>query len=301
MRKLLCGMGELYACLWMTLLVAAGGLASCQPPETRKGEDVLLARVYNQELYLSELKDMIPPGLSPEDSMEMIGAFVDRWVREAVLMEEAERAVPKDLNIDKLVRDYRASLIRHSYEKRLVEQMLDSVVTEQEIRDFYEQSKEQFRLEEPVVRCHFIKAPLSAPRLDEVDAWWAARDSASWEKLKLWAQSHAHVALLSDSTWYKYSEVVASLPPDMVNENDPSRHEEFVKDEEGYRYYFRLLEWYPAGEVPPVAYVRDKIVRTILHRRKQKLLDEVREQMYQKALRHNEIEIFTQWARGEGQ
>ncbi len=298
MRKLLCGMAR----TWIVLLLVAAGWASCQPPEDAKADDVLLARVYNQELYLSELKDMIPPGLSPEDSMEMIEAFVDRWVREAVLMEEAERAVPKDLNIDKLVRDYRASLIRHSYEKRLVEQMLDSVVTDEEIRDFYEQSKEQFRLEEPVVRCHFIKAPLSAPRLDEVDAWWAARDSASREKLKLWAQRYAHAALLSDSTWYKYSEVAASLPPGMVDEDDPSRHEDFVKDDEGYRYYFRLLEWYPAGEVPPVAYVRDKIVRTILHRRKQVLLDEVREQMYQKALRHNEIEIFTQWARRrEGQ
>ncbi len=285
----------------MVLLLVVAMLASCQPPEQGQKDDVLLARVYNQELYLSELKDMIPPGLSPEDSMEMIEAFVDRWVREAVLMEEAERAVPKDLNIDKLVRDYRASLVRHSYEKRLVEQKLDSVVTDQEIRDFYEQSKEQFRLEEPVVRCHFIKAPLSAPRLDEVDAWWASRDSASWEKLKLWAQSYAHVALLSDSTWYKYSEVVASLPPRMIDEDDPSRHETFVKDQEGYRYYFRLLEWYPAGAVPPVSYVRDKIVRTILHRRKQKLLDEVREQMYQKALRHNEIEIFTHWTSGGGQ
>ncbi len=288
--------GKLKAKLGAALLVGLCLFEACQPPESSTpDEDVLLARVYSQELYLSELKDMIPPQLSPEDSLEMLEAFVNRWVREAVLMEEAERAIPKDLNIDKLVRDYRASLIRHNYEKRLVEQKLDSVVTPAEVQAFYQQSKEQFRLEEPVLRCHFIKAPLSAPRLQEADVWWATRDSVSWEKLKMWAQRYAHVALLADSSWYKYSEIVASLPPDMVHEDDPSRNEAFVRDEEGYRYYFRLLEWYPAGEIPPVAYVRDKVIRTILHRRKQKLLDEVREQMYQKALRHNDVQIFVSW------
>lgn len=285
--------GPAFWAVWVGLIL----FEACQPPasSSRNDDDVLLARVYSQELYLSELKDMIPPNLPPEDSLEMLEAFVNRWVREAVLMEEAERAIPKDLNIDKLVRDYRASLVRHNYERRLVEQKLDSVVTHAEIQVFYQQSKEQFRLEEPVVRCHFVKAPLSAPRLKEVDAWWEARDSASWEKLKMWAQSYAHVALLADSSWYKYSEIVAFLPPGMVHEDDPSRNEAFVRHEEGYRYYFRLLEWYPAGDIPPVAYVRDKIIRTILHRRKQKLLDEVREQMYQKALRHNDVQIFVSW------
>ncbi len=284
----------------LVIHVALGALGlvwweACQPPVRNTKEDVLLARVYNQELYLSEVQDMIPPGLSAEDSLEMIEAFIDRWVREAVLMEEAERAIPKNLNIDKLVRDYRASLIRHNYEKRLVAQLLDSVVTDREIEAFFAQAKEQFRLDEPIVRAHFIKAPISAPRLDEVDAWWAAGDSTAWNKLQLWAQGWAQVAMLSDSAWHKYSELVAAMPPGMVDDHDPSRPPEFIRDEEGYRYYFRLLEWYPAGQIPPISYVHDKVKRTILHRRKQQLLDEVREQMYQKAVRHNDVEVFFQW------
>ncbi len=73
---------------------------------------------------------MFPPG---EDSSLIINAYVERWIRETLLLLEAERNIPSDLNIDKLVRDYRASLVRHSYEQFLVEQLLDSTVTKAEL------------------------------------------------------------------------------------------------------------------------------------------------------------------------
>lgn len=57
------------------------------------------------------------------------------------MQHEAEVNLPPDLNIDKLVRTYRASLITHNYEVALAEQLLDSTISQAELNDFYEKIK----------------------------------------------------------------------------------------------------------------------------------------------------------------
>ncbi len=82
----------------------------CSSQPAVKADDQLLAQVYNKNLYASELADVVPEGTNPTDSSLLVTAFVQRWIRDQLLMYEAERNIPKDLNIDELVRDYRASL-----------------------------------------------------------------------------------------------------------------------------------------------------------------------------------------------
>lgn len=42
---------------------------------------------------------------------------------------EAEKNVAADINLNKLVDDYRSSLLVYNFEKRLVDQMLNTIIT----------------------------------------------------------------------------------------------------------------------------------------------------------------------------
>ena len=166
MLKLITYIFFLTTCLWV----------SCTPAEKIPEEnDVELAKVFNKKLFLSELEGMVPEGATPEDSIKIINAEVERWARETLLMQEAEKNIPTDLNIDRLVRDYRMSLIRHNYEQFLVETQLDSVISEQELNDYYEKNKEQYQLKSSIIRCFFIKIPKLAPNVDRLRNWWQPR------------------------------------------------------------------------------------------------------------------------------
>ena len=101
-------------------------LWQCSPGEAPREDDRLLAEVYNKNLYLSELEGIVPEGVSSEDSVLMVSAFTQRWVREQLLMYEAERNIPKDLDIDELVRNYRASLVRFNFEEKIIAEKLDA-------------------------------------------------------------------------------------------------------------------------------------------------------------------------------
>ena len=84
---------------------------------------------------------MLPSGISAEDSTLIIEKFVKNWVRETAMLHEAEQNIPKGLDINQLVENYRASLVKHNYENIVVERLLDSVVTKAELESFYEKTK----------------------------------------------------------------------------------------------------------------------------------------------------------------
>ncbi|MEL6866271.1 MAG: hypothetical protein AAFP19_17710, partial [Bacteroidota bacterium] len=146
---------------------------ACTPMETPpEPDDKVLAKVFNKSLYLSELEGMTPEGSAPEDSALIINAYIERWVREALLMHEAERNIPKEIDIDQLVRDYRASLVRYNYEKLLVDLQLDSTINQNELQTYYEKNKIDYQLDSDIARSYFIKVPLEADGLDELRNWW---------------------------------------------------------------------------------------------------------------------------------
>ena len=264
----------------------------CGEAESQASADKLLARVHNKTLYLSELDGLFPQFATAEDSLLVIRAFTSRWVRDAVLLHAAEQNVPRGLNIDKLVRDYRASLIRSMYEKVLVEQMLDSTVTQEELSAFYEQHKQQYQLETPIIRCHFLKIPLPMAKAEQVRKWWASDEAYDRVQLKDYADQFAEVALLDENLWYSIEEVARSLPTGTITSENLSGKQEFTLQDGSFQYFFRLYERKNRQDIAPLGYIEEQARKVILHMRKQQLLEDVKKQMYDQEVRRNNIEIF---------
>jgi hypothetical protein len=272
----------------LTLLHAAGcGSKSNAPAEG----DKLLATVYNKNLYASQLEGVVPEGVSPEDSVLMVSAYSKRWVYDQLLMYEAERNIPKDLDIDQLVRDYRASLVRFNFEQQIIAEKLDSTVSEAELKAFYENNKDQFQLESTILKFLLIKIPGDAPQ-GELNKLWYSKKDADQAKLNAFAKQWATMALLDREKWYKLDEVAALLPKGtLTSDNVGSRREGTLSDGD-FRYYYRVLETVKGKETAPFDYVREQASKVILHKRKQQLLETWKEDLYQKELRRENIKIL---------
>ncbi len=262
----------------------------CTSQPSAEAKAKVLAQVYNKDLYDSELVDVVPEGTSPTDSMLLVTAFVQRWVRDQLLMYEAERNIPKDLNIDELVRDYRASLVRFNFEEQIIAEKLDSTVSESEVRTFYEGNKDQFQLESTILKCILLKLPPKAPQ-GEVNKLWYSRNPADQPKLTAYAKQWAAMAMLNREKWYKLEDIAALLPKGtLTSENVSSRREGTLSDGD-YRYYYRVIEAMQGKSTAPFDYVREQASKIILHRRKQELLDRWKESLYQKELRRENIKV----------
>lgn len=269
-------------------------IGSCQSTGEQLGEDPILVKVHNKSLHLSELDGMFPERTTKEDSTTIINAYISRWIRETLLLHEAERNIPGDLNIDKLVRDYRASLIRHNYEQILVEELLDSTITQAELTNFYEKNKEQYQLETPIVRCYFIKVPLPLKEGGELRRLWNSSKEEDFEKLVMYCNRYAEAHLLEDSVWYKVEDIALEMPPGTLTTGNVSSKREFTQRDDNYQYYFKAFELKNRKDIAPLSYIEDQARKVILRNRKIKLLEDKKEEIYDLEMRRNNIEIYTQ-------
>ena len=268
--------------------------AACASSEPEEENDRLLAQVYNRSLYFSEVAPLVPEQGTKEDSARVINTYIDRWVKESLLMHEAEKNVPKDLDIDELVRDYRASLIRHNYEKLLVELQLDSLITEQELVDYYTTNREEYKLKQPILRCFYLKVPKIAEGWDELKEWWKDPEAENYTKLVDYCSRNATLYMLKDSSWYELDRIVQQLPKNTLSESNYGSRKEISTNDDNYRYLVRILETVPAQADAPISYVKDQITKVILHKRKIKLLDDKREEMFERESRRSNVKIYFQ-------
>jgi len=275
--------------LSLGLVLAVLGCTS----STEEENDRLLAKVENRALYLSELEGMFGEAESAADSNRIIDMYVNRWVQEALVLTEAERNLPPDLNIDKMVRDYRASLIQHNYEQTIVEELLDSTITQQELDTFYKKNREQYPLEAPIIRCRLLKVSTPAPELDSLQQLWNLDEGTDLSTLRQYAQQYAAEYVLEDSTWNQVEEVALLLPKGSITVDDISTNSDFQVEKEGFRYFFEVFERKERTEIAPLSYIEEQVRKVILHSRKIKLLEEKRDDLYEIGMRKNKIKIYT--------
>ncbi|MEY4204986.1 MAG: hypothetical protein RL013_2690 [Bacteroidota bacterium] len=276
--------------LFALLLPSAACMWHCGSDSPREG-DQPLAKVYNKTLYRSALEGVVPEGTSPEDSTLLVSAYMQRWVREQLLMYEAERNIPKDLDIDELVRNYRASLVRYNFEEKIISEKLDSVVTEEELATFYENNKDQFQLESPIVKCLLIKVPADA-NYGEIAKLWNSRNEPDAARLENVARQYATLALLDHEKWYTLDEIAAILPKGTLSPDNAGSKRDGILSDDDYRYFYRILETAQGKTTAPFDYVRGQATRLILHKRKQDLLEKWNEELYQRELKRENVQIL---------
>ncbi|MBX2870585.1 MAG: hypothetical protein KTR30_00740 [Saprospiraceae bacterium] len=265
----------------------------CQSTETDE-KGILLAKVYNKSLYSQELDGLFPKEATADDSLKVLNSYVEKWVKEALVLHEAELHIPSDLNIDKLVRDYRASLIRNSYEELLVEELLDSTISQAELTEFYEKNKEQYQLETPIIRCHFLKVPLPVPEGGKVRRWWNSKDPADLATLIEYSNNYADAHILEDSSWYNVNDIAVELPSGTLTANNIGTKREFTQRDGEFQYFFRLFELKNRKEIAPLGYIEGQARKVILHKRKLKLLEDTKSDLYDNGMRSNNIQVITQ-------
>jgi hypothetical protein len=277
---------------FLTILVAT--MSACRKNKDATGSNRLVATVYNRSLYLSDLDGMFPENATRQDSQQVVTAFSDRWIREQVIMSEAERNVPKELNLEELVKKYRESLILSNYEEQLTKIGLDTAISESELSDFYQKNKEQYQLETPIVRCYFLKVGRPTQQIDSLNKWWNSPKSGdNLKKLQTYAQQNSKSYIFEDSIWTRADDIIAMLPKGTLTADNISTGKELTLKTDEAQYFFRALGVMNKQEIAPLSFIRSQASKYILHRRKIQLLEKKKQEMYDTELKKNNVKIYS--------
>lgn len=267
------------------------GFSCSEDIQTNNG-NFLLARVYNKSLYIKDLEGMFPPGISAYDSSLITNAYTQRWVRDAVLLYEAENNLPKDLNIDRLVRDYRSSLVRNNYEQVLLEQLMETEISKEELANFYDKNKIQYQLDNPIVKANVVVVPKIISVRDSLKYLWKNATDDNLARLKNICEEYELAHILDGSKWNEWENLAIYLPRNISFEEFSRKGKDFSIQDGEFDVWVKILDSKKPQEIPPIEYVEEQLKRMLLLSRKTKLLEEKKEDMFDIAKRKGQIEIF---------
>jgi hypothetical protein len=267
------------------------GFSCSEDIQTNNG-NFLLARVYNKSLYIKDLEGMFPPGTSAYDSSLITNAYTQRWVRDAVLLYEAENNLPKDLNIDRLVRDYRSSLVRNNYEQVLLEQLMETEISKEELANFYDKNKIQYQLDNPIVKANVVVVPKIISVKDSLKYLWKNATDINLARLKNICEEYELAHILDGSKWNEWENLASYLPRNIGFEAFSRKGKDFSIQDGEFEVWVKILDSKKPQEIPPIEYVEEQLKRMLLLSRKTKLLEEKKEDMFDIAKRKGQIEIF---------
>lgn len=193
------------------LLITLLCCGACKEQYDHKGKTALV-EVDGNFLYKEDLMSVLPVGLSKDDSILFAEHYIRSWAEEILLYEKAANNIPDNVDVDKLVENYRKALIMHTYQQELINQKLTNDISEQEIADYYEKNKELFKLESPLIKGLFIKVPLTAPQLNSVRRWYKTEKQDAVESLEKYSLQNAVKYEYFYNKWVPVTDVLDLIP-----------------------------------------------------------------------------------------
>ena len=112
--------------------------------QEKKAESI--ARVGKNYLYKSDIQNLVPAGTPKADSILIVKNFIDRWATQKLLIDAAERNLSesKKNEYSSLIKQYKIDLYTKAYIEEIVKRTVDTIVSSDELKQFYKENKENF-------------------------------------------------------------------------------------------------------------------------------------------------------------
>ncbi len=277
----------------LLLLILAIGCDYIQPREPEAVS--VIAEVGGEKLTEDNILGLIPSNLSPGDSTTFVEKFVNDWIKKQLMISKAKEAINfNEAEIQQKVLEYQYALMVHDFEKRYIDQNINTEVSNSQIEDYYAEKSENFILRQNLAKCLYIKIPSSAPNVPRFrrNLRNYPRDSV---EIMDYSNQFAIRAFLDNSIWVSFEEVLMETPLKDVSDKTrflQSNNSIEVSDED-YVYFLKIFEYKVIGEIAPIEFVRENIADIIINKRKIELKRELEKNIYEEARASNAFKIYS--------
>lgn len=249
--------------------------------------------VRDKTLYQSDLSEFVLQGTSKEDSIATAEAYIKMWIDDQLMYDKAKENLLNEKEIEELVDNYRRSLIISSYQEQLLKQHFSKSISDDELKAYYDQHKNQLKLDESIIKGLFLKIPVNSPSLPIFQRWYKQTTDAAIENIeKNTLQSAVSYEYFYDR-WVRLNDVMENIPYLM------SDSEQFLKTnkslevrDSSFVYLLNIKEFELAGNTAPYDYIKGRLNEVFIEQRKADYLKKVQQDLYDKALSSKEIKFY---------
>lgn len=252
-------------------------------------DDAIVAEVGDKILYESEVKNLIPQGTTPEDSINMLEQYVNSWALKHLLLNKAESELSKsEKDVEQELEDYRSSLLVYKYEKIYLEERLDTVITDDECMDYYKNYSSNFTLNNSVVKARVVKVSDRSPNLEAIRKMYKTTSLEEIDEFEKLCYNSADRYNNFNNNWVDISAIAREIPYDVQMCEREAWSKSYIETKDSLYYYFvYFMDKIAPDSTAPFEFYQTKIKEIILSKRKQELVANLEKNLIQEALEKN--------------
>lgn len=249
----------------------------------RESEGVI-AIIGDNYLYKDEIKDIVPQGTNSADSALIVDAYIRRWATNILILDNAKRNISNQAEINKMVENYRRTLTIHYYKQDMVNEKI-KMPTDEETIIFYNNNKELFLLDQPIIKGALIKIPNNV-KSETIERKFKDINN-NIEDIEKYALQYAKDYTLFTEYWKPLNEVI-NFEKTNLKITKPGYYAE--RDSINLT-LINVIEYINQGEVAPIEMIKEEVKSTLYNQQKKEYLDNFDDEIYDYAIKHNQIQL----------
>tara|TARA_Y100000589_G_scaffold331595_1_gene385821 strand:+ start:4444 stop:5343 length:900 start_codon:yes stop_codon:yes gene_type:complete len=252
----------------------------------------LVAQVGPDELTSVELTKIF--GKDWRQKKDKVNNFIKIWVKDKAIGFEAERRLSdEDKDFSEEINSYKNSLLKYTYEQRMLDTALSLDVSQNEILNYFNSNQENFQLKENIVRVRYVKVPKNHKKLNRLRYMIQYKDSIRKEKFFKLIKRENIFCEANDSLWQKLDDLKNLIPFKLYNDNHFLRNYQYTEAPDGdFVWILYFTENRLKNGVSPIEMIKEKIKAIIINQRKQELIQQLGNSIYKRGINNEEIKIY---------
>lgn len=250
-----------------------------------------VAQLYGKSIYKSEIKAMIPPGTAASDSLAMIEQYVNSWAIKNLLAHKAEKELStEEKDVRKELEEYRNSLLVFRFEQKYIEERLDTNISEDECREYYNKNSANFTRSSSVVKARIVKISKTSPNNEIIKKIYNSPYTEDIEELERLSYNSADRYNNFNNEWTDIANVAREVPLDITSCEKAAWSKSCIETSDSlFSYYVYFAQKIGADALAPFEYYKPRIKEIILSKRKQALLSDLESQLIKEAMEKNDL------------
>jgi len=256
-------------------------------------QDVVVASVNDHELTMEQAERLMDALGYDINKKEDWKTFLESWTTNEAYRQELMEADEKRSEIVSLKgKNFEGELSRFYLEEREISKKLDTTITEKELKDHYAKNKDQFSLQDYLVKALYIKIPKGIEVESKLKESYLLKNDKDLTRVNSYAKLYAEDFYFDDAQWIYFNDLVKDIPLKEYNRDNLilNRTKTYFSDQE-FTYFVNILDYRVKDEVPPFDFLKGQIREIILARRISVLREQIENEIKQRVNKKNDIQI----------
>ena len=256
-----------------------------------------IAKYKSNYLFFDDIKKYIPKNLSEKESLVLIENEIAKWAKNHILIEQANINLNNEKKNQLLVmaKEYSDELFSFHYKEKIVKSLMDTVVKQNSIDEYYKQNKINYKLNEDIVKARFIKISnenFEIPNIRNRFRRFNKSDISFLDSISLQFSAYS----FNDSIWINKDVFFSKLPEvrDYVKNNIVKKNLFYQLEDSLELYLIKVSESALRNTIAPKDYLEPTLRQILVNKRKLEFIRNFENELYIDAIQTKELEIYEQ-------